>query len=108
MHLSDCDMPFPESHDVTVDLETLPSELHLLLPRDFVVMVELWVLLITLSKVLGEVLFLFYQQLGKRPTLTQFEDLEAQLHAFVIPEIQSADPSSLATFNFYHLQLHLQ
>jgi hypothetical protein len=108
IRLSDCDMPFPNSHDVTVDLEMLPSELHAYLPQDLVVMVEHWVLLIALSKLLGEILFLFYQQLGKQPVLTQFEDLEAQLQAFVIPEFPVADSSAPATFSFYHLQLHLQ
>lgn len=108
IRLGDCDMPFPNSHDVNVDLETLPSELHVYLPQDFVVMVEHWVSLITLSKILGEILSLFYQQLRNQPVLAQFEDLEAQLKLFVIPEIQVTDPSALATFSFYHLQLHLQ
>lgn len=108
VRLSDCDMPFPKLHDVTVDLEMLPSELCAYLPHDFVIMVQHWVLLIALSKVLGEVLFQFYQQLGKQPALTQYEDLEAQLNAFVIPELQGVAPSALSTFRFYHLQLHLQ
>lgn len=101
-------MPFPNSHDVTFDLDTLASELRTYVPHDFVIMVEHWVSLITLSKILGDILIQFYQHLGKRPVLTQFEDLEAQLHAFDFLAIQATDPSPHATFSFYHLQLHLQ
>ncbi|KAF3046851.1 hypothetical protein E8E12_002413 [Didymella heteroderae] len=101
-------MPFPNLHDVTVDLETLHGDLHAYVPHGFVVMVEHWVLLIALSKILGEILFLFYQQLGKQPTLTQFEDLEAQLNAFMITEPQATDQSAVVTFSYYHLQLHLR
>lgn len=108
IRLSDCDMPFPVAHDVLIDMETLPSELHDYLPNDLVFMVEHWVLLIQLSKILGEILFLFYQQLGKRALLSQFQDLEAELTAFVIPEPRSIEQSPFASFSHYHLQLHLQ
>ncbi|KAF1924065.1 uncharacterized protein M421DRAFT_425082 [Didymella exigua CBS 183.55] len=108
IRLSDCDMPLPVSHDVLVDLEALPSDLHAYLPGDLVVMVEHWILLIQLCKILGEILLLCYQQLGNRPLLSQFEALETDLNSFSIPELKGTDQGSLASFSYYHSQLHLQ
>ena len=109
IRLSDCDMPFPTSEDVLSELETLPHELRdLYIPKDLKVMVEHWVVLIKLSKILGEILSLFYQQLGQRPTLLQFDTLEAELNNCVIPDTCDNDRGALATFSYYHLQMHLQ
>lgn len=102
-------MPFPTSEDVLSELETLPHELRdLYIPKDLKVMVEHWVVLIKLSKILGEILSLFYQQLGQRPTLLQFDTLEAELNNCVISDTCDNDRGALATFSYYHLQMHLQ
>jgi hypothetical protein len=102
-------MPFPDSEDVLNELDTLPTKLRdLYVPRGLRIMIEHWVLLIRLSRVLGDILSLFYQQLGKQPTLSQFDTLEAELNSFVIPESFGSHQSALATFSYYHLQLHLQ
>ena len=109
IRLSDCDMPFPTSEDMLSELETLPDHLRdLYVPKDLKVMVDHWISLIHLSRKLGDILSLFYQQLGQRPTLSQFEILEAELNEFVIPETFDSHSSSLAAFSYYHLQLHLQ
>lgn len=102
-------MPYPSAQDVTHDLCMLSgSRQELWMPTDFHVMVEHWILLVRLSIVLGEILSLFYQQLGKRPTITQVNDLEAELDRFEIPKFDNSQHSSLGMFSYYHLQLHLQ
>lgn len=81
---------------------------ELWMPADFYIMVKHWVLLVRLSVLLGEILSLFYQQLGRRPTLAEFEHLESELSAFVIPELNNTRHNPLGMFSYYHLQLHLQ
>ncbi|KAH6625113.1 fungal-specific transcription factor domain-containing protein [Boeremia exigua] len=109
IRLSDCDMPYPVSQDVINDLSMLPVNLQKLwVPKGFDVMVEHWILLIRLSRLLGEILSLFYQQLGRLPTVSQFDALESELSAFVIPELHDTHRNPLATFSYYNLQLHLQ
>jgi hypothetical protein len=102
-------MPFPTSQDVLSDIEQLPHESqHRRIPEDLHLMVEHWVSLIRLSSILGEILSLLYQQLGKQPTLLQFESLEDELGNFVIPEPSDSHQSPLAMFSYYQLQLHYQ
>ena len=109
IRLSDCDMPFPSSQDVLSDTNQLSVELlDEYIPRDLNIMIEHWVLLIRLSSILGEILSLFYQQLGNKATLSQFESLESELNSFSIPELQDAHQSRLAMFSYHHLQLHYQ
>ncbi|KAF9692734.1 hypothetical protein EKO04_008966 [Ascochyta lentis] len=109
IRLSDCDMPFPVPQDVLDDLSALPDMLRdSYVPGDLSIMIEHWVSLIRLSRMLGEILSLFYQQLGVRPTLSQFDTLERELSRFVISEPSEISQSSLATFSYYHLQLHYQ
>ncbi|KZM27311.1 DNA binding [Ascochyta rabiei] len=109
IRLSDCDMPFPVPQDVLHDLSMLPNALRAFyIPEDLSIMIEHWVLLIRLSRMLGEVLSLFYQQLGVRPTLLQFDALESQLSGFALPEPFKTSPCPLAMFSYYHLQLHYQ
>ena len=86
----------------------MPSGLRdLYLPKNLDTMVEHWILLIRLSRILGKTLSFFYQQLGTQPTLLQFDNLESELSTLTIPEFLSTQ-SPLATFSYYHLQLHLQ
>ena len=102
-------MPFPGPQDVLNDIDMLPDGLRdYYVPNDLGTMIEHWVSLIYLSKILGEVLSLFYQQLGIRPTLSQFDALESELSRFEIPEPRNSNQSSLSMFSHYHLQLHYQ
>lgn len=109
IRLGDCDMPFPVAKDVLCDLDSLSSELQVsYVPENLDVMIEHWILLINLSEMLGEILSLLYQDLGKRSTLLQFDELESRLSSFMVPEVHITRQSPLAMFSYYHLQLHLQ
>jgi hypothetical protein len=102
-------MPFPTSQDVLSDADQLSVELwDTYVPKDLNVMVEHWILLIQLSRTLGEILSSFYQQLGHKPMLSQFEGLESELNKFIIPEPHDTHQSRLAMFSYHHLQLHYQ
>ena len=91
------------------DLNLLSSELrNLYVPDDLNVLVEHWVLLIRLSRILGEILALFYQQVADTPTLVQFDNLESELSSIMIPAPHSTHSSRLAMFSYHHLQLHYQ
>lgn len=109
IRLSDCDMPFPGPQDVLNDLDLLSNELRdSYIPADFSVMIEHWVSLINLSKTLGEILSLFYQQQGTKPTLLQYDALESELGKFTIHEPRGSCQGPLAMFSYYSVQMHYQ
>lgn len=102
-------MPFPVLEDVMNDLKLLSSELrNLYIPDDLDIMIEHWILLIRISRMLGEILALFYQQLAHTPTLLQFENLESELGSVIISAPHGAHSSRLSMFSYLHLQLHYQ
>lgn len=108
IRLEDCNMPFPTVDDVLGDVADLVSELReIYLPRDLSRLVEYWMVLLHLSRVLGDVLTLCYQQKGPPPSLQQCENLEAELLQCHIPGIDHSG-SSLEAFYHYHTQLHYQ
>ena len=106
---SDCDTPMPSASDVLNDLnEMQDSTTNQLIPPDLPQLAEYWVILMRLSKLLGDVLTLNYRACGPAPVLQQVEALESEIHQCKIPDGPEAGQSQLATFYLYHLQLHYQ
>lgn len=99
----------PSASDVLDDLSGLP-ELFItdLVPQDLPQLAEHWVILIEMSKLLGTVLTLIHAPLGNTPPLHQVEAVEMELLRSKAPDRPKPGWSSLATFSFYHLQLHYQ
>lgn len=109
INLNDCDMPMPSAADVLNDMHELPEFITAeYMPNDLPQLAKYWVVLIELSKLLGAVITLSYQPHGPRPSLQQFETLEANILQWKIPSEVEPGRSRSAAFYSYHLQLHYQ
>ncbi|PGH18784.1 hypothetical protein AJ79_00197 [Helicocarpus griseus UAMH5409] len=99
----------PVAADMLNDAAELPEQTAMeYIPSDLPQLAEYWVMLIRLSKLLGDVLLLSYRPSGPLPTLQQVEALEAEIMLSRIPDIYRPHQSRLGTFYQYHLQLHYQ
>ncbi|PKX97276.1 Zn(II)2Cys6 transcription factor [Aspergillus novofumigatus IBT 16806] len=109
INLLDCDLPMPSTADVLSDLsEVSPSVASLFIPEDLAQLSEYWILLLRLSKILGDALTLSYQPKRPNPTIEQVEAIEAELLTLEIPHDCGTEQSEWARFAVYHLQLHYQ
>ncbi|KAB8235430.1 Zn(II)2Cys6 transcription factor [Aspergillus alliaceus] len=107
--LNDCDTVLPSSDDMLNDLIGLPESVaNVYIPTDLPRLADCWVTMIHLSKLLGDVLTLSYRPFGPYPSLQQVEAIEAEIRHIQFPNNYRTDPSRLATFYLYHLQLHYQ
>jgi hypothetical protein len=99
----------PLAADLLSDVAELPASIaSAYIPSDFPQLADYWIILIKMSKLLGEILALSYKPLGASPTLQQFESLKTDLLQFRIPGRPGHEQSRLAAFYQYHLQLHYQ
>ncbi|KAF7166272.1 hypothetical protein CNMCM5623_000029 [Aspergillus felis] len=109
INLLDCDLPMPSTADVLSDLsEVSPSVASLFIPEDLPQLSDYWILLLRLSKLLGDALTLSYQPKRPNPTIEQVEAMESELLILEIPHEGGSEQSELARFAVYHLQLHYQ
>ncbi|KEY83016.1 transcription factor C6 [Aspergillus fumigatus] len=109
INLLDCDLPMPSTADVMSDLsEVSPSVASLFIPEDLAQLSEYWILLLRLSKILGDALTLSYQPKRPNPTIEQVEAIESELLTLEIPHECASDQTECARFAVYHLQLHYQ
>ncbi|KAG8411859.1 hypothetical protein J3458_015155 [Metarhizium acridum] len=105
--MNDCDTPMPSVADVISDLDELPPSIiqgHI--PDDLSQLAEYWIVLIRLSKLLGDVLALGYQPFGPAATLQQVESLEADIQQLQVPDKCANEQNKFSLFYLYHLQLH--
>lgn len=99
----------PSTADVLSDLsEVSPSVANLFIPEDLAQLSEYWILLLRLSKILGDALTLSYQPKRPNPTIEQVEAVESELLTLEIPHKCGSEQSQWARFAVYHLQLHYQ
>jgi hypothetical protein len=99
----------PSTADVLSDLsEVSPSVASLFIPGDLAQLGEYWILLLRLSKVLGDALTLSNQPKRPNPTIEQVEAIESELLTLEIPHECGSEQSEWARFAVYHLQLHYQ
>lgn len=109
INLDESDTPDPLVSDMAADLEGIPeSTTSAFLPRDLPQLAEYWVQLIHMTKLLGKTLTTCYQLRRPRPTLSKIDSLEAEILQFALPDYPDPNLSPLATFYYYHLQLHYQ
>ncbi|PTB39150.1 uncharacterized protein TrAFT101_008058 [Trichoderma asperellum] len=109
INLDESDTPDPLVSDMAADLEGIPeSTTSAFLPRDLPQLAEYWVQLIHMTKLLGKTLTTCYQLRRPRPTLSKIDSLEAEILQFALPDYPDPNLSRLATFYYYHLQLHYQ
>ncbi|PON27027.1 hypothetical protein TGAM01_v203976 [Trichoderma gamsii] len=109
INLDESDTPDPLVSDMAADLEGIPeSTTSAFLPRDLPQLAEYWVQLIHMTKLLGKTLTTCYQLRRPRPTISKIDSLEAEILQFALPDYPDPTLSPLATFYYYHLQLHYQ
>ncbi|EHK17894.1 uncharacterized protein TRIVIDRAFT_194406 [Trichoderma virens Gv29-8] len=109
INLDESDTPDPLVSDIAVDLEGIPESVtSAYFPRDLPRLAEYWIQLIQMTKLLGKTLMTCYQLRRPKPTINQIDTLEAELMRFNMPEHPDPSLSRLATFYYYHLQLHYQ
>ncbi|EHK50239.1 hypothetical protein TRIATDRAFT_289040 [Trichoderma atroviride IMI 206040] len=109
LNLDESDTPDPLVSDMAADLEGIPeSTTSAFLPRDLPQLAEYWVQLIHMTKLLGKTLTTCYQLRRPRPTISKIDALEAEILQFALPDYPDPTLSPLATFYYYHLQLHYQ
>ncbi|PKK43307.1 hypothetical protein CI102_12435 [Trichoderma harzianum] len=109
INLDESDTPDPLVSDIAVDLEGIPESVtSAFFPRDLPRLAEYWIQLIQMTKLLGKTLMTCYQLRRPKPTINQIDTLEAELMRFNMPEHPDPILSRLATFYYYHLQLHYQ
>jgi hypothetical protein len=109
INLSSSDTPSPSLTDLVCDLYGMPRPIaNAYIPDDFAQLAEDWIILMQVTKLLGDTLTLCYQPFGPTPTLQQVEALEADFFRLRLPEQRRGAQSRLATFSLYHLQLHYQ
>lgn len=108
IQLSDCDMPLATVDDVMNDLLGVTDPVRArFVPTGLERLAADWVILIELSKLLGDILMVCYG-LNSRPTISQVEALERQLLELHTPGLDYNQHSRAAVFSHLHLQLHYQ
>ncbi|KAL7785170.1 fungal-specific transcription factor domain-containing protein [Trichoderma ceciliae] len=109
INLDESDTPDPIASDLAVDLAGIPESMSsAYLPRDLPQLAEYWIQLIHMTKLLGKTLAICYQLRRPKPTMNQVDCLEAEVLRFNLPDHPDPNISRLATFYYYHLQLHYQ
>jgi hypothetical protein len=105
----DCTVPSPVAADLMIDVAEMPGVLvAAYIPADYSQLAQDWVLLMHISKLLGEVLALSFRPSARKPTLRQVKDLEEAILACPVDRGGDSRMSSSAIFSWCHIQLHYQ
>lgn len=109
INLNDCDVTLPDTTDWLDDLANVPTnELQdIWTPADRVCLAQDWVTLISLSKLLGEVLAFKYRHGFGESTFQRVKDLESTISKFTL-DVTGHRDSQILTFSLLHLRLHFQ
>jgi hypothetical protein len=102
INLDDCTVPSPVAADLMIVLAAT------YIPADYSQLAQDWVLLMHVSKLLGEVLALSFRPSARKPTLRQVKDLEEAILACPVDRGGESRLSSSAIFSWCHIQLHYQ
>jgi hypothetical protein len=94
--------------DLLIDVADMPGVLAATyIPADYSQLAQDWVLLMHISKLLGEVLALSFRPSARKPTLL-VKDLEEAILACPVDRGGDLRLSSSAIFSWCHIQLHYQ
>ncbi|KAL7912429.1 fungal-specific transcription factor domain-containing protein [Trichoderma velutinum] len=109
INLVDCDVPTPTAADLLIDVVGIPESTSAgFLPNDLPKLASYWVTLIELSKQLGAVIAMNYQSQKPKPTIQQFESVEAEILQCTLPVQYDFGLNSFARFHSFHVHLHYQ
>lgn len=107
--LKDCDVPMPTPDDLLSDIEHIPQfKSSSYLPSNLPRLASYWITYVELSRLLGAVLIMNYQTQRPTPTLSQVEDLEAEIMSCKLPNQYEPGLTRTALFYCYHLDIHYQ
>lgn len=107
--LNDCDTPMPLVTDMLDDLAGIPESTSTdFLPKDLPRLASYWVRMIELSKQLGAVITMNYKTIRAKPTIQQFETLEAEILKYELPDPYESGLVNLVRFHLFHVHLHYQ
>ncbi|KAJ5355025.1 fungal-specific transcription factor domain-containing protein [Penicillium cataractarum] len=109
INLNDSDVPMPLVGDMLFDIESL-GELGLggHLPSDMPRLSEYWVMLIEMSRQLGDVLVMNFQAARPRGTLDDVKKLEKDLLRCRLPDLYEGGLTRISKFYSNHVHLHYQ
>lgn len=109
INLDDCTVPSPVAADLLIDVADMPAILAATyIPADYSQLAQDWVLLMHVSKLLGEVLALSFRPSARKTTLRHVKDLEEAILACPVDRGGESRLSSSAIFSWCHIQLHYQ
>lgn len=109
INILDCDIAMPSPTDFLSDLAEIPESLATeYIPTDLPKLENYWIMLIQLSKSLGDVLASSNRPVRQSRSLQQVEDLEAQILQYRMSGGVGSTQSDLAKFYQYHMHLHYQ
>ncbi|KAJ5578146.1 fungal-specific transcription factor domain-containing protein [Penicillium hispanicum] len=109
INLDDCDTPSASPGDLLYDIDGLPDAVAVsYIPSDMPRLAKYWVMLIGLSKQLGDVLSTNYRVGRKRPSMHEIADLERQLLRCELPDQYEAGLTRASRFYVNHIHLHYQ
>jgi hypothetical protein len=109
INLDDCTVAMPVAADLLTDIADMPGALATAyIPEDYSQLAEDWVLLMQISKLLGEVLALNFRPNAPRPSVGQVQALESAILACPVDRGGQFRQSSSTIFSWCHIQLHYQ
>jgi hypothetical protein len=109
INLKDCDTPMPLASDILYDVAAVSGSISDdFLSNEMPRLARYWIIVVELSKLLGECLTLNYQIMRPTPSLDEVEALETKLLQCKLPDQYEKGLTRLATFYCYHVHLHYQ
>jgi hypothetical protein len=109
INLDDCTVAMPVAADLLTDIADMPGALATAyIPEDYSQLAEDWVLLMQISKLLGEVLALNFRPNAPRPSVGQVQALESAILVCPVDRGGQFRQSSSTIFSWCHIQLHYQ
>ena len=107
--LLDCTVAMPIAADLLVDIADMPGTLAATyIPEDWSQLAQDWVLLMQVSKLLGEVLALSFRPNARKPLSEEVKALETAILACPVERGGEFRKSSSTIFSWCHIQLHYQ
>jgi hypothetical protein len=99
----------PVAADLLTDIADMPGALATAyIPEDYSQLAQDWVLLMQISKLLGEVLALSFRPNAPKTSFGQVQALESAILACSADRGGELRQSSSAVFSWCHIQLHYQ
>jgi hypothetical protein len=107
--LLDCTVTMPVAADLLIDITDMPGVLAATyIPEDWSQLAQDWVLLMQVSKLLGEVLALSFRPNARKPSYGDVKALETAILACPVERGGESRKSSSTIFSWCHIQLHYQ